>query len=63
LLSGDFDGADFRSVKLETEKQISVLESRLPEISKSMFNIRSELTGAISNLQIAENQFKTGEMN
>jgi site-specific DNA recombinase len=62
LISGAFDGADFRSIKLECEKKITVLESRLPELAKSMADFGSELRRGISNLQVAESQLKTLEI-
>lgn len=57
LMMGTFDGGDFRSIKLAAEKRISVLESKLPELAKSLISLRSDLTVAISNLQSADNQF------
>jgi site-specific DNA recombinase len=60
LLSGCFDGGDFRAIKLDIEKKISVLESKLPELSKSLISLRSDLTVGISNLQKAESQYKNG---
>jgi site-specific DNA recombinase len=62
LITGAFDAGDFRSVKMECEKQINALESRLPEIAKNMVDVRSMVSRAISNLQVTDNQFKNFEM-
>lgn len=62
LLSGSFTEGDFRAVKLECEKRIAVLESRLPELSKVAVNIRGDLVKAVSKMQLIESQFSNGEM-
>ncbi len=50
VISGAFDAADFKALKMDSEKKIALLEIRLPEISKSLASLRFDLNRAISNL-------------
>jgi site-specific DNA recombinase len=62
LLSGDFEKGDYLAVKAACEKQIAVLEARLPEISDATRNIDQMLTKSISNLSKAVFSYKNRDM-
>ena len=50
LLSGDIDGLDFKTIKSECEKQISVLESKIGSMSEETGDLGPVLEKAIENL-------------
>ncbi|HEY4325740.1 MAG TPA: recombinase family protein [Mucilaginibacter sp.] len=49
LLLGDLDSADYRKIKNDSERQISILEGRLLELSANTFRIGPLLQKALSN--------------
>jgi DNA invertase Pin-like site-specific DNA recombinase len=61
-LSGEFDTRDFRQVKLASEKEITVLESQLPEMNLATRNIEKTVTGAISNLYSVYNEYDSYDL-
>ncbi len=50
LLSGDIDGLDFKAIKSECEKQISVLEAKIGSMSEETGDLGPVLEKAIENL-------------
>jgi site-specific DNA recombinase len=50
LLSGDIDGLDFKTIKSECEKQISMLEAKLGSMSEETGDLGPVLEKAIENL-------------
>lgn len=61
-LSGEFDTRDFRQVKLASEKEITVLESQLPEINLATRNIDKMVTGMMSNLYCVYNEYDSYDL-
>lgn len=50
LLSGDIDGLDFKTIKAECEKQITVFEAKLGSMSEEIGDMGPVLDKAIENL-------------
>ncbi len=61
-LSGEFDTRDFRQVKIANEKQITALESQLPEINLASRNIDKMVSGGISNLYSVYNEYDSYDL-
>ena len=55
LLSGDIDGLDFKTIKGECEKQITVLEAKLGSMSEETGDMAPILDKAIKNLTKLDN--------
>ena len=50
LISGDLDSIDYRKIKSDSERQISVLEGKLMDLSANSFRIGPLLQKALSNV-------------
>ena len=50
LLQGDLDAADYRKIKNDSERQISILEGKLMELSANTLDIRPLLQKALYNV-------------
>ena len=55
LLSGDIDGVDFKTIKAQCEKQITVLEAKLGSMSEETVDMGPILDRAIKNLAKLDN--------
>jgi len=62
LMSGSFSGNDFHSVKLACEKEIRLLESKLPLVSMQAKKVENNLTVLFSNLKSALETYRTQNM-
>ncbi|WGQ12602.1 recombinase family protein [Pedobacter gandavensis] len=62
LMSGVFSGTDFQAIKLQCEKEIRILESRLPLVSLQTKKVEADLSLCISNLKSTLNTYRTRDI-
>ena len=62
LLKGDIDGSDYKTIKTESEDQITILEAKLFEASTPQINIEHKLKNAVNVLLNLDLLYKNGNM-
>ena len=62
LLKGDIDGTDYKTIKTESEEQITSLEVKLFEASTPQINIENKLKNAVNVLLNLDLLYKNGNI-
>ena len=62
LLNGDLDGIDYKTVKLECEEKITVLEAKLLYVESPKVNIENQLKTAVNVLLKLDLLYKNGKI-
>jgi site-specific DNA recombinase len=52
VLTGEFDAADFKKIKLEAESKINALEAEIPEATEAARNFENRLNVLVSKLKV-----------
>lgn len=60
LLTGDIDPADYKIIKTENERKITILEAKLAEFSGQSDSVMGYINDALNNLSNLDNLFTTG---